>query len=1279
MSLTLALLLGALSLFAAAPVQAQNPVWTATLNVQDLGGGDGLGCLERLNLGANDCRTETTLSEDEFSVDGTSYSVRGVQVSTTGALLLIRLAGTPNTALRALNFCVGNRAFSLSGLSSSAAPSVTHNPNPVLTWTAGTSVSLSIASSCTTQSTDATLSGLTASSSASAGGTFTTLNIGTFASGTTSYTATVANSITHVKLTPTVNDSNATVKVGKGSSLTTVTSASASGAIPLSVGANAITVQVTAQDGTTTQTYTVTITRQAAAQSSNANLSGLTASSATSSGGPFSALNIGTFSATTTSYTATVPNSITHVKLRPTVSHASATVTVQSTAVTSGSESTAISLSVGSNAITVRVTAQNGTTKDYTVTITRQAPTATPTVSLSVSPTTVTEGSSVTVTVMLSAALSSSVTIPLSISTASPNTAESGDVGTLASITIAVNSTTGTGTITANQDADEDDETFTVSLGSPLPSSVAAGSPNSVQVTITDDDNPLRIFATPACGSTVSDMSVQPTWQLRLTPARATEEAVEYVFVNAGGTPFNNEWINTVFTIPESGQTSTIHGSTFAQYRAVYHGFAGVKYRLRNQPSVEASCTWQFDDSGGDPPPDDRQSPPDTGGSTPGGTPGGGGSPPSGGGGGGGGGSGGGGGGGPPAQSSDASLETLEIEEDSLDLDPQKDDYTRDAYGETSLTLTPTASDSRARITVDGNSVRSGTPYTVTLEDDGETVIEIVVTAEDGTTRTYTITVMSCPGEDKENLVRLYDATGGDNWDDNTYWKSEEPLGQWFGVDTDEDGEVLSLRLADNNLSGDMPTEELLCLNEDTELKELALWDNDGLSGEEPDELALAVERAALRDVAENLSLNAQWFEDYEDPFNFSDWHGGVTTDEEGRVTGLDFTGEDITGEIPQSVFELERLTAIDTGCKVTVDPVPERVRVTMPEGCSDASLQNIEISPGELEFDPMDFSYEVPVGYGPESVTVTPTASESEAVITVNGNTVVSGEDVEIDLNEEEPSIVNIVVTALDGMTTRTYEITVTRCGEDDMWALSRFYEAVGGQNWNDNTNWNSQEPLDLWFGVGTDEDGRVISLHLQENSLSGEIPRELVCLSEIKELALWDNDSLSGKEPDELALAVERAVLRDVAEALELNPGWFDDYEDPFSFSDWHEGVTTDDDERVTELDFTGEDITGEIPGSVFELKRLTAIETGCEVTLEIEAPGRVSVVPDECPEETPPEDMEEEEMAPEDMEEEETAASGGGGCALSQGDSSVSGFGLFLVTILVFAALGRRRAQR
>ena len=90
------------------------------------------------------------------------------------------------------------------------------------------------------------------------------VSIGNFAAGTTTYAASVANSITHVKLTPAVNDSNATVKVGKGTSLTTVASGSASTAIALSVGQNALKVEVTAEDGTTTRTYTVTVTRRQA-------------------------------------------------------------------------------------------------------------------------------------------------------------------------------------------------------------------------------------------------------------------------------------------------------------------------------------------------------------------------------------------------------------------------------------------------------------------------------------------------------------------------------------------------------------------------------------------------------------------------------------------------------------------------------------------------------------------------------------------------------------------------------------------------------------------------------------------------------------------------------------------------------------------------------------------------------------------------------------------------------------------------------------------------------
>jgi gliding motility-associated-like protein len=79
----------------------------------------------------------------------------------------------------------------------------------------------------------------------------------TFASATTAYISSVANSVMSITVTPTVADSNATVKVNG----TTVTSGQASNTIALNVGSNTITVVVTAQDGTTTITYTTTVTR----------------------------------------------------------------------------------------------------------------------------------------------------------------------------------------------------------------------------------------------------------------------------------------------------------------------------------------------------------------------------------------------------------------------------------------------------------------------------------------------------------------------------------------------------------------------------------------------------------------------------------------------------------------------------------------------------------------------------------------------------------------------------------------------------------------------------------------------------------------------------------------------------------------------------------------------------------------------------------------------------------------------------------------------------------
>ena len=48
----------------------------------------------------------------------------------------------------------------------------------------------------------------------------------------------------------------------------------------------------------------------------------------------------------------------------------------------------------------------------------------------------------------------------------------------------------------------------------------------------------------------------------------------------------------------------------------------------------------------------------------------------------------------------------------------------------------------------------------------------------------------AAPVGDRDVLAALYDGTDGDSWADNTNWKSDVPLDEWYGVTTDFDGRV---------------------------------------------------------------------------------------------------------------------------------------------------------------------------------------------------------------------------------------------------------------------------------------------------------------------------------------------------------------------------------------------------------------------------------------------------------------------------------------------------------
>ena len=88
----------------------------------------------------------------------------------------------------------------------------------------------------------------------------------TFASGTTSYTASVDNGVDEITIKPTVNEGSATVKYldSSDTEITDADGVKTGQQVSLSVSANTIKVEVTAEDTTTTNTYTVVVTRAAA-------------------------------------------------------------------------------------------------------------------------------------------------------------------------------------------------------------------------------------------------------------------------------------------------------------------------------------------------------------------------------------------------------------------------------------------------------------------------------------------------------------------------------------------------------------------------------------------------------------------------------------------------------------------------------------------------------------------------------------------------------------------------------------------------------------------------------------------------------------------------------------------------------------------------------------------------------------------------------------------------------------------------------------------------------
>ncbi len=176
-------------------------------------------------------------------------------------------------------------------------------------------------------------------------------------------------------------------------------------------------------------------------------------------------------------------------------------------------------------------------------------------------------------------------------------------------------------------------------------------------------------------------------------------------------------------------------------------------------------------------------------------------------------------------------------------------------------------------------------------------------TADSGQTSTGPASTPECgPRSSHEPaLVALYNATDGPNWEDNTNWLTDAPLGDWAGVSTTTitvngrvTGEcVTQLRLGgfrNNRLKGELPAELGSLLN----LQELDLTNNQ-LSGEIPAELG------SLPNLQElNLSDNQL---SGEIPAEL----GNIPT-----LQRLDLSDNQLSGEIPAELGNIPTLHRLD-------------------------------------------------------------------------------------------------------------------------------------------------------------------------------------------------------------------------------------------------------------------------------------------------------------------------------------------------------------------------------
>ena len=399
--------------------------------------------------------------------------------------------------------------------------------------------------------------------------------------------------------------------------------------------------------------------------------------------------------------------------------------------------------------------------------------------------------------------------------------------------------------------------------------------------------------------------------------------------------------------------------------------------------------------------------------------------------------------------SGNADLGSLTISSGTLSPQFSSSDITYTASVDnsvTQVTVTPTASDSSATITVNGNTVTSGNGYIVIGLIAGEpNTVTVIVTAQDSTTKTYIITLTraaSLSGNADLGGLTISSGTLSPQFSssDITYTASVDNSVTQVTVTPTASDSSATITVNGNTvtsgigyiviglIAGEPNTVTVIVTAQDSTTKTyiITLTRAASLSGN-ADLGSLTISSGTLSpqfsssDITYTASVDNSVTQVTVTP-TASDSSATITVNDNTVTSGNGYILTGLTVGEPTTVTVI--VTAQDSTTKTYIITL---IRAASLSG--NADLGGLTISSGTLspQFSSSDITYTASVDNSVTQVTVTPTASDSSATITVNDNTVTSGTGyIVIGLTVGEPNTVTVIVTAQDS-TTKTYIITVT------------------------------------------------------------------------------------------------------------------------------------------------------------------------------------------------------------------------------------------------------------